>query len=446
MRSWFVIVCTCSGCHKASGPSCDERLPREAPQGGGGNILIVLMDDVGLDLVGTYGMHPRAAPTPNIDALARSGVRFDRAYATPSCSPTRASLLTGRHPSRTGLGWWMLPTADAAGLRDEEITIPEALRLADTPFSSALVGKWHLSPFDPSRSPGDDPLRQGFDRFIGLLGNADSSLGVPPAGDQLGGYYWEQIADGEITFRREWITAAQTDSAIEVMQALPEPWLLFVSYSAAHEPWFPPPGGDLGEKAPIAIVRDLDAEIGRLMQAVDLQQTTVLLLSDNGTPADGVQPPWNNGRSKMTLHDPGVRVPFIAAGRGVSAAGSTTEALVSVVDVLPTVADLAGVDVDDLDTIIDGRSLRPHLEGRSGSERQCLMVEHFKPNAVADPWYAQRAIYTRDRMLLRSGSGYDLYAIGRSPGDESSEPLRERKIERILRDELDRYDASVPPP
>jgi arylsulfatase A-like enzyme len=427
--------------------SCDSDVPREAPRGDGGNVLVLLMDDVGVDQVSAYDMHPDPVPMPALEALAAQGVRFDRAYTSSSCSPTRASLLTGRHPSRTGVGWWLMPEATVRGLPDDELTLPEMLRET---HASALVGKWHLSPFDASRSTELDPLRQGFDHFVGLLGNLDSALtrryGEPGQPD-LGYYYWERIADGEIAYNQDWITTVQTDDALDLLGELPEPWLQVVSYSAAHEPWTYPPEPWPAESALRSTIRDLDAQMGRLLEQVDLQSTTVIVLSDNGTPSEGILPPWNRGRAKLTLFDGGVRVPMIVAGRGVTAPGTVSDALVHVTDVFATVADLAGVDVETLDRPIDGLSLRPWMEGGREEGRRCLMVEHFRADG-----FQERAVLDREHELLRADAGWRLYALGHSPGDQGSgDLLREpteasREAERRLRHELRRYDRTVPRP
>lgn len=107
----------------------------------GGNVLILLSDDIGIDKTAVYREHPTPAPTPNIDALASKSVLFRNAYAQPTCSPNRASLLTGRHPTRHGSGRWINPSAQSFALPEQELTIPELLRRAPEAWTTALYGK-----------------------------------------------------------------------------------------------------------------------------------------------------------------------------------------------------------------------------------------------------------------------------------------------------------------
>ena len=134
-------------------------------------MLLVVTDDTGLDMVGCYGS-PDAAPTPNIDALAAGGCRFDAAFANPYCSPTRAQLLTGRHGHRTGIGS-NVPHASAYGLPTQELALPTAL--APHGYSTGAFGKWHLLSL-PAQGPLH-PNLMGFETFAGSAG-----LGLDSAG------------------------------------------------------------------------------------------------------------------------------------------------------------------------------------------------------------------------------------------------------------------------
>jgi arylsulfatase A-like enzyme len=388
---------------------CDADGDTTTAVGGAENVLIVVLDDVGVDKVSGWGLHPAAPATPRLDALAAAGVRFDRAYAEPSCSPTRAALLTGRHPSRTAVGRWIDPRPDLAGLPDAEVTLAEALKQAPDDWATAAIGKWHLSVF-AGGSPELDPNRQGFDTFRGILGNpnmASTSDGQPRGHD-----HWERVVDGTITWEDRWLTSVQVDDALEVAAGLPEPWLLYVGLSAAHSPWTVPPGlptGGTDAERFARIVTHLDGELGRLLDGLpEPARTTVIVLSDNGTPGEVVTPPWDPARAKGMLYEAGVRVPLIVAGPRVASPGSVSTALVHVTDLFSTVLDVAGLPlaelrgVDGSPVVVDGRSVLPLLDDPAAAgDRACVMVESFPVNGAPSEGQRHRAVIDAGWKLWR---------------------------------------------
>lgn len=371
--------------------------------------MVIVMDDVGVDKLGTWDVHPAPAPTPSLDALARRGVRFDQAYSQPVCSPGRAALLTGRDPRRNGVGKNVY--ADRGGLSRDEVLIPEMLQDSPQgPWSSAAVGKWHLSGRDAGLS---DPLLQGFDRFDGLLGNLEQVF----TNEDLETDYahWEHVIDGTATYSTEYVVRAQTDAAIAFVRTLPEPWLLYVAYTAAHEPYHVPPADLWSVSDPVdtpgvgdAMIEAMDREIGRLLAAVDERTTTVIVASDNGTSRELVRPPAPADRAKATLYSGGTHVPLLVAGRAVSTPGAVRDALVSITDVFATVADLAGVDPEDLGRPIDGRSLVPLLAS-DGPGHRCLVTDVF---VDGDPDNRPERAVRDDRWLLvqHRDASEELYA------------------------------------
>jgi arylsulfatase B len=419
---WWALFVACDPTARAVG--CDEGAVTPAV-GGAENVLIVVLDDVGVDKVSGWGLHASAPATPRLDALAASGVRFDRAYAEPTCSPTRAALLTGRHPSRTQVGRWIDPRPDLAGLPDAEVTLAEALEQAPDDWATAAIGKWHLSVFGGA-APALDPNRQGFDTFRGILGNPN--MASTSDGQTRGHDHWERVVDGAITWEDRWLTTVQVDDALEVAAGLPEPWLLYVGLSAAHSPWTVPPGlptggGDAERYA--RVVTHLDQELGRLLDGLPARdRTTVIVLSDNGTPEEVVTPPWDPVRSKGTLYEAGVRVPLIIAGPRVAAPGSVSRALVHVTDLFATVVDLAGVSpgavlgVDGAPVVIDGRSVLPLLDDpASAGDRVCVMVESFPVNGAPSEGQRHRAVIDAGWKLWR-WSEETVTAVTDDPSEE----------------------------
>lgn len=375
------------------------------------NVLLLLTDDIGIDKTAVYAEHLTPASTPNIDALAASGVLFRNYYTHPTCSPSRASLLTGREPTRHGIGRWIYADTETWALQDEELTIPELLDRAEVPWSTALLGKWHLVGFR-SPSPTTHPLDSGFDHHAGSLGNPQEAV---QSGNTPRGYEnWEKATDGEVAWTTTYMTVDTFDDAVAAIGSLPEPWFLVVATNGAHTPLHDPPPELLDAPLPegateleqyTAMVQVVDDGIGRLLAAFPTEvreRTTIVYTTDNGTPreVDVIQAPWDPDRSKQTVYGGAINVPFIVAGPRVAVPGSECAAFVQDVDLLPTVAEIAGISVDTLvgadgaPLLLDGTSFLPLLADPSApSLRTHAWSEQFYPNGHPD------TLEWRDRMV-----------------------------------------------
>jgi arylsulfatase B len=365
------------------------------------NVLVVVIDDVSVDQISTYGFAD-GAPTPTIDALADRGLRFDQAWATPVCSPTRAALLTGRLPVHNGVGTILFADRAPYELPLDEVTVPELLALAPQPYLSAALGKWHLGTAS-APSGTAHPLAQGFDLFSGTTENLRQ-------GDTYGSY--ENIGfDGGPQRAFRFSTTAIVDDALFAHAALEEPWFLYVAFHAAHIPLTTPPealldgfdvGGRGGCGAPPPSEHRLyqanlvaaDHELGRLLAGLgdDLDRTLVVVVGDNGTATesqtdeDRAEAALQGGKGSFL--EGSLRVPFVVAGPPVTARGST-QALVHVVDLLPTLGELAGAP--EPPNALDGRSLVPLLSDPSAWVHEVVYTETRWPQAP--PWTAvDRAI------------------------------------------------------
>lgn len=407
-------------CRDEPASLCDGR-EGDPDAGAAKNVLVIVGDDVGIDKVAAYGEHPYPASTPNIDALAAEGVLFRNAYGNPTCSPSRASLLTGRHASRTRVGRWIYPETEEADLPLSELTIPEMLRESPHAFTSAAVGKWHLVSFT-RESPGQHPLDQGFDCHAGSLGNP---LDAVMSGETPRGFTrWEKSVDGELAWEHTYMSTDTTDEALARINGLRSPWFLWVAYNDAHTPLHVPPAdlttGDPDERSSKpelfdAAIEALDTEIGRLLRGIPdavRDDTTVIYLSDNGTPDFALRAPWNTARGKGTPYESGVNVPFIVTGPFVAEPGSESDALVHFVDLFPTVAEIAGVDLGALTVpsgeregeplVLDGVSFLPYLQDPSlPSRREILYTETFYPNGDVARDYHHRMVRDADWKLIR---------------------------------------------
>jgi arylsulfatase A-like enzyme len=430
------------------------------PYDGPPNLLVVLTDDQGTDLVQGWDDELPIA-TPHMASLVDQGTRFTAAWASPTCTPSRAALLTGRHPRRYGLGS-VLGAAERNELPLEEITLPEALPEA---YRTAAFGKWHLATA-ASTSGLEHPRAQGFDTFAGTMTNISSDLVPDDEANVAEGYYrWEEVRDGEVRVRSTYVTTATIDDAVAAVADLPEPWLVYVALHAPHTPLDPPPP-ELGAR-PVddddpkperlrALVEAADTELGRLLDAVQpvASHTYVVFLSDNGSAEFAYEP---ERLGKNTTLEAGLRVPFVVRGPGVPA-GVDIDHPVHLVDLWPTLVDLAGGD--EAAHVIDGRSLVPALLGDpDGLQGRIVYSEKFLPNGLVGPYNHDWRIarderfkyvwrYTDETELVEE-TLHDLWADGdatdllEGPLDAEAEAAYAR-LSADVRDRVVAMEADVP--
>jgi arylsulfatase A-like enzyme len=390
-----------------------------APEEGPPNILLIVIDDIGVDQVGAYAAQYPGLPqpcTPNLDALAASGARFTNAWSSAVCSPTRAMIMTGKPGHRTGIGVVTnSQVPQSLGLRPTQQTI--ATILASVDYRTAAFGKWHLA--DSAQTEicqVTQPIQLGFEFYSGSLYNLESPTPEvdPPAYD-----YWVRTAvNGQSTLRAsmlKYATLDTTDEALAWVGATTDPWFLYVAYNASHAPYHCPtadlcptegpgacswcascnelPGQDyfcspnLRDDNSImtrAMTRALDHEIGRLLDGVPAD-TAVFLIGDNGTPSDATLEPFDPCHAKGTPYQGGFNVPLLARVPDVFPAGMVCDELVCATDLLDTIADLAGAAYDD--THVDSVSLlqytdpeQPHCGGTN--PREDVYSQNFSPNFV----------------------------------------------------------------
>ena len=326
---------------------------------GGSNLLILIADDVGLDSLpfsspNAGGSFP---PVPNVAALAAGGVVFNQGYAYPTCSPTRAAMLTGRYGFRTGV----LSPNSSDQFSGEEYTFPEAFDDQALGYAMASFGKWHLG----GGSLGPNELG-GWDHFSGVLGGA-----VPNFFD------WTKVVNGvSVSLVDAYATSEHVDDALAWIGARGETnWVVWMGFTAAHTPLHKPPVAlhgydDLsGTSADIsaqprlyfeAMIEALDSEIGRLLAGIDTNETTIVFVGDNGTSSATIEAPYDIARrAKGSLYEGGTHVPFVIAGADVVAGGRSVDTVVHVADLFATLIELGGGRVPS--TGVDSRSLVPFL-------------------------------------------------------------------------------------
>lgn len=354
----------------------------------GGNVLILVADDLGTDKVAGYGEHPSPPNTPVLDSLIDRGVLFRRAYTAPVCSPTRAMILSGRFPRQTGIGTAINVLEGTMTLDPDRTSIADLAGLSRANYARIALGKWHLGVVSEAGTL-THPQEVGFDVHLGPPGNL---MGHAFDGLEQTYFDYEKVVDGVIERSTVYATTDIVDDAMALISERTEPWLLYVAFNAPHGPFHRAPDHlhtvevtDLPPEKYASMVEAMDTEIGRLLDSVDLSETTVIFLGDNGTPEPAVLEPWPYDRAKTTLYEGGIRVPMIVAGAAVRAPGTATHALVATTDVFATVGELVGVDARPLAPDSDARSFVSVLRDPSLPHRDDLVLSRFKPNGPVTP-------------------------------------------------------------
>ncbi|MEM6260017.1 MAG: sulfatase-like hydrolase/transferase [Planctomycetota bacterium] len=341
------------------------------------NILLIMADDLGAENLPCYGNTMYA--TPHLDQMAAEGALFENAYASPVCTPTRAMILTGLYPNRTGF----LERLDSPDDVEKSNRLPVHLKtfghlFQDAGYATAIAGKWHLGDFQ--RFP-DQPTSHGFDEHCLWVQYWD---GVRPS-RYYGPHVWE---NGEyIVYEREVFGPDHyTDFLIDFMRRSHEreqPFLAYFPMNLIHTPFVTPPGdqaaaemhypADLGraERLNGRMVHYMDQLVGRLLKTLeDLgidDNTLVIFTGDNGTVGNLVNQlgDFHLRGGKRTMNEAGTRVPFIAWWPGRIPAGNR-ESMMSLMDMLPTLAAVAGIPVEHE---VDGLDLSHNLFDQPGKDR-----------------------------------------------------------------------------
>ncbi len=358
------------------------------------NVLLIIADDMGIDSHSLYNSSGTAdlPPTPNIDALKLTGVQFRNAYAQPTCSPTRASMMTGRQAFRTGVTTAV--SANDGQLTAGEFTLPKAFQAnSSLGYAVAHFGKWHLT---IGNDMANDPANVGgWPHYSGSLNG-----GLIGGNGGTGTYTsWTKTINGITGAPNATTTYATTDTTNDAITWInaqgATPWFAWVAYNAPHTPFHKPPSGlhtydttvPSWNTLPIganqrthfnAAIEALDTEIGRLLSSMTpavLANTMVIFVGDNGTPPQVVQTPFSSTHAKNTLYEGGVRVPLIISGPDVVSPNRESADLVHVVDLYSTILEMAGINVATTQPAvkpIDSKSLMPQLLNQSVAAREIL--------------------------------------------------------------------------
>ncbi|MFZ5721428.1 MAG: sulfatase [Pseudomonadota bacterium] len=374
------------------------------------NVIVILADDLGYGDLGVQGSSLIA--TPNLDRLARQGVRMTDFYASANvCTPSRAGLLTGRYPIRTGLARDVIRQTDTHGLPPDEVTIAEVLK---PDYATALIGKWHLGhtpPFWP-------PTVQGFDLFFGLPYSHDMQpLGLYAAGPGV------ELTREDVDFSR--LTERFFDRGRSfIVSNRDRPFFLLLALTAPHLALFPHPdhAGRSRAAAYGDVVEEVDVQVGRLvdhLRRLRLERDTlVIVTSDNGPWFEGSSGPLRD-RKGGAGWDGGYRVPFIAWAPGRLPAGRVSREIAMNTDLLPTIAAMTGRPSPAAE--LDGRDLSGVLaHGAKSPHEELILFNNEQVAAVrTDRWkYVARSYYRSIDLPLALVKGVGLFDVRADPSED----------------------------
>lgn len=343
------------------------------------NIIFILADDMGF---GDIGYNDSEIATPNLDQLALDGMKLDRNYVYPVCSPTRAALLTGQNPLHMGIEG---PIDDYSSLPEGVKTTPEYFK--DLGYQTHIVGKWHLGLSETDAWP----TAKGFDSFYGFLGGwIDFYTHV--FARRLD---WQR--DGVSVYEEGHSTDLMTDEAIQIINSSTSqtPFFLYLAYNAPHSPLqFTPSDSGLNQYPETSdrsvyaeMVTHMDAGIGRVLDAVAqkeiLEETIIIFSGDNGgaIPLGGNNGNLRNG--KRSAFEGGIRVPGLINWPGQIESGSVLEQPIAVHDWLPTLLDAAGGNPEAVEDAY-GQNMWPALSAGADVERNVFIVGAENNLAVFD--------------------------------------------------------------
>lgn len=357
------------------------------------NFVLINIDDMGYADVGAFGS--RLNRTPNIDRLAAAGTRFTAFYAAPVCSPSRSSLMTGCYPKRVGIPNVLFP-GNAIGIHHEEHTVAELLKKQG--YATMCIGKWHLGD-----QPEFLPTRHGFDHYFGIpysndMGPvADGARGRPgevkaaraakkkntdPGHPPIPLMRDEQVLQIVKAEDQERLVEWYTDEAVKFLREQKDrSFFLYLPHSAVHFPIYP--GPKFRGKSPHGEysdwVEEVDWSVGRIIETLRelklTERTLVLFTSDNGGTPRAVNTPLRG--NKASIWEGGMRVPTIVSWPGRISAGASSDAIASMMDVLPTFVKLAGGQVPT-DRKIDGTDLWPVLTNPSQANSSREAFYYFR--------------------------------------------------------------------
>ena len=417
------IVCYAAGVAAAAQQQDREEVPRP-------NIVLIMADDVGSEILSCYG--GTSYETRRIDSLANTGTRFTNCFSMPVCHPSRQTIMTGQYPFRHPTAWGSWPEGVA--------TFGHVLKRAG--YATAVAGKWQLV---LQKNNPTHPAQLGFDESAVFGWHEGPRFHNPMI--YRNGVVWEEKRRPDV-----YGPEIYTEFLIDFMARNKDrPFFAYYPMALCHEisndfQPVPPPGPDGRYRSFAEMVEDMDAAVGRIVDAIDRlglrRETVILFTTDNGSPTryltgverSGGKIVWRHkpvismqgdkavagGKGSMT--DAGTRVPLLASWPGVTPNGRTCNDLIDFSDFLPTLADLANAPLPN-DVALDGRSFAPQLRGESGNPRSWVYCEHKGKRWVRDHRWK---LYDDGRLIDNQNDPQEKSPS--EPGDESRQAALAREI------------------
>lgn len=451
------------------------------------NILLMIGDDMGNESLSCFEIGKNTADTPTLDQLCKDGIRFDNFWSQPICTPTRATLMTGRYGFRTGVG---RPTGDKEakgyfpeppakpesapyepprpnfnrrpnaptdyGILSSEVTLPNIIKENNKAgYKTAAIGKWHIA--DTRNGWEKHPGIVGFDHFSGLIRGFPDSF-----------FTWNKVVNGEWSGATGYTPNDKASDAIAwIEQQQDNPWFMWFAFNLPHTPLHLPPAdvlntdySSIDPKAdpledPLpyfrAMLESMDTQIAKVLNSLTEEQrdnTYVIFMGDNGSTRNTVTEPFRAGAAKGSIYQGGVNVPLIVSGPGVK--HGVSKALVNSTDLFSTILELTGVDAASSvpeNVTIDSTSIVPYFQDPNAvSIREFVYADVFAGNfaGIEDANFAMR---NQRYKLLRHQGSYEFYDLQNDPYE--TENLLERDLTEVeqqqhdlLSEELKRLRAS----
>jgi len=351
------------------------------------NVLLIIADDLGIDVTNGYQQNARMPNTPNLDALRENGLTFTNTWAAPQCTPTRASIMSGKYGIKTGV---MRPPGNLD--LDHQSLFSKITEATNDEYAGAVIGKWHISnPVDY-----DHPMQHGIDHYEGLFTSSVSDY-----------YSWDKVENGVLTTSDEYVTTNLTNSAIDWISNQDDPWFLWLAHPAPHAPFHLPPNDlytvsntddNLGKY--LAAIEAMDHEIGRLLNSMSQEtreNTVIIFVGDNGTPGQVIQN-FPSNHSKGSMYEGGIRVPLFISGKGVSRVNETDNNLNHITDLYSTILELTGEQLNG--GIHNSMSLKPLLSCETELNRPYIYTDYEDGNVLT--WAVRNDEYKfiEDEILL----------------------------------------------